>query len=418
MPSLTEVRLITDSLRLNATLAEITARVQNARVADWAALITHADRHSLTPLVYSVWGAAGALPYLPAVARVYLQQAYADNQQRNANIRTELLDLHELLNQNTVPHLVLKGWPLVERLYADPAERVLYDHDVLVPAERAQAGHAALKAAGFKPLPGKDEWVEKHLPSLWRNEGYGWSGYLFDPLYPRPVELHVRLWESGWRGLAVRPLPEPWRTASTHMVAGVPMQTLSAENTVVHLAMHFAGHLIEREARLNQLLDFARLLARTTFDWEFVMHQAEAANVSRFVYASVWLAHAVYAAPLPSPNIWQKLTAHTPRPFQTWLAAHGVTDVLLSDYQRRAKGKDYELTFLAARSIREKLGILRFAAVPPLGQLQAKYRVPHKWQAALFLPIHFWERGLSYGRGWLNRSANPIPHPPDAKASG
>ncbi|MBL8046520.1 MAG: nucleotidyltransferase family protein [Anaerolineales bacterium] len=401
MPSLTEVRLLTNSLCLDATPPDIAAWVQNANVADWAALITHADRHSLTPLLYSVWRAAEALPYLPAPIRARLQQAYADNQRRNANIRAELLELQALLNQNGVPHLVLKGWPLVEQLYADPPERVLYDHDVLVPAERAQTGHAALKAAGFRPLPGKDEWVEKHLPSLWKNDGYVWSGYLFDPLYPRPVELHVQLWENGWRGLAVRALPEPWHNAQTRLVASVPMQTLSPENMAVHLAMHFAGHLVEREARLNQLLDFARLLARVEFDWDFVVRQAEAANVSRFVYASIFLAREIYAAPLPPPSIWQKLATRTPRPFQAWLAAHGVADVLLSDYQRRTKGKDYKLTFLAARSVREKLGILRFAALPPLGQLQAKYRVQHKWQAALFLPVHLWERGLSYGRGWL-----------------
>jgi hypothetical protein len=241
--------------------------------------------------------------------------------------------------------------------------------------------------------------VEKHLPSLWKNDGYVWNGYLFDPHYPRPVELHVSLWENGWRGLAVRPLQQPWHNAQTRTVAGVPMQTLSNENTVVHLAMHFAGHLVEREARLNQLLDLARWLAKVPFDWQVVVEQAEASHISRFVYASIFLAHEIYAAPLPPQNVWQKLAARTPRNFQNWLAAHGPNDVLLSDYQRRAKGKDYELTFLTARSVREKLGILRFAAVPPLGHLKAKYRVQHSWQAALLLPLHLSERVLSYGRG-------------------
>lgn len=403
MPSLSEVRLLTDSLRLNAAPPEIAARVhtQTAAITDWAGLITHADRHSLTPLLFNVWRTAGALPHFPEPTCARLQQAYEDNQQRNANIRAELLELHALLTQHNVPHLVLKGWPLVEQLYADPAERVLYDHDFLVPAERAQAGYATLQAAGLRPLPSKDEWVEKHLPSLWKNDGYAWDGYLFDPLYPRPVELHVSLWENGWRGLAVQPLPEPWRNAQTRLVAGMPMQMLSHENMVVHLAMHFAGHLVEREARLNQLLDFARLLASATADWDMVLRQAEAANVSRFVYASVWLAHEIYAAPHPPAEVWQRLATHTPQNFRAWLMAYGVEDVLLSDYQRRAKGKDYQLTFLAARSAREKLGILRFAAFPPLGQLKAKYHVQHAWQAALFLPVHFSERMVNYGRSWL-----------------
>lgn len=396
--------LMVSPLRLDASAAGARAALAAAGEVDWAVLLRHADAHTLAPLLYDAWRQAGALDQVPAEPRAQLAKAYADNKLRNSRIRAELLDVHQLLNDAQAPHLVLKGWPLVERLYTDPAQRFMSDQDFLVPLDRALAGHQALRAAGFRPLPAKDEWIEKHLPSLWRNDGYHWDGYLYDPDYPRPVELHVRLWELGWRGLGVRDLPDVWARAATRVVAGTPMQVLSDEDTLVHLSMHFAGHLVEREARLNQLLDLARFVApATALDWGASLRLAEAAGVSRFVYASLWLAREVFAAPCPPHGHWQSLARLTPPAFRRWLEAEGAADVLTSDYRQRSKGQDYRLTFLAARSAAERLGIARFALLPPMGQLAAKYHLRHAWLGPLLYPRHLAERAKAYGRGVVRR---------------
>jgi len=362
--------------------------------------VHHADGHTLTPLLYDTWRQAGALQYVPPELRDRMAKAYADNAARNSNIRADLLEAHRTLTEADVPHIVLKGWPLAERLYSEPAHRFLSDLDFLVPAGRAETGHRALRAAGFRPLPAKDEWIEKHLPSLWRNDGYDWNGYLYDPDYPRPVELHLRLWERGWRGLRIADLPDPWAGAETRIVAGLPMQVLSAENTLVHLAMHFAVHLIEREARLNQLLDLARCVRTESagLDWERGLASASTANISRFVYASLFLANEIFGSPLPPVRHWEQLQLQTPLAFRGWLAQHGAADALTADYRAIVKGMDYRLTFLAAGSLSERLGILRFAALPPMGQLAAKYHLRHRWMAPLLYPRHLAERAVEYGR--------------------
>jgi hypothetical protein len=398
-------QLITSTLRLSATPADLVTCLAAANGVDWTALVHHADGHSLTPLLYDLWRQADALEFVPSDIRIRMAQAYADNARRNRCIRQELLEVHQILAEAGVPHLVLKGWPLVERLYVDPAHRVLYDHDFLVPVDRAQLGHRALQTAGFRRLPAKDEWVEKHLPPVWRNNGYQWDGYLFDPHYPRPVELHLHLWEQGWRGLQVEQLPHLWRQAQTCPVAGRPMQLLSDEDTLVHLAVHFAGHLIEREPRLNQLLDLARFTQQAAFlDWERVWAQMTQAKVGRFVYASLWLAHRIFEATLPPANIWQRLASITPPAFRTWLAEHGPADVLTADFRRQEKGKDYHLTFLAANSMVERLGIIRFAALPPMDQLVVKYNLRHRWLGLFLYPRYIVERISDYGRAWLGRS--------------
>jgi len=401
---LAAARLMTATLHLAAAPAEVAVRLASAGDVDWSRLAHHADGHTLTPLLYDTWRKAEAIAFLPPDTRERMAKAYADNATRNMRIRDELLEVHRLLAGAGVLHLVLKGWPLVERLYSDPAHRYMSDHDFLVPAGCAEIGHQALRAAGFRPLPAKDEWIEKHLPSLWRNDGYAWDGYLYDPNYPRPVELHVRLWEYGWRGLSVRDLPDLWAEARMISVAGAPMQVLSDENMVVHLAMHFAGHLVEREARLNQLLDLARFVQQaSSLDWDLIVARSAAARVSRFVYASLQLAHEVFGSPLPPGDAWPQLGKQTPPNFRRWLETQGAEDVLTSDYRRREKGRDYQLTFLAAGSLAERLSIVRFAAFPPAGQLMAKYKLRRRWLSPLLYPRHIAERVRDYGRAWLGQ---------------
>jgi len=398
LPLIDLARLLTDSLRVDALETDWRARLAAFGPADWALLLHHADGHTLTPLLYATWLKANALDTLPPEFRKRLKQAYVDNAVRNLNIRNELLEVHDILNNAQVPHIALKGWLLVERLYADPAHRYMSDQDFLVPPEHAEAGHRALKAAGYHPLPVKDEWIEKHLPSLWRNNGYIWNGYLYDPHYPRPVELHVRLWEEGWRGLQLTNLPGLWASLRTRPLAGTPMAMLSDEHTALHLAMHFAGHLIEREARLNQLLDLARFVRDTPgLNWEQVAREAQAVGIGRFVYAALYLAHEIFGAPLPPASAWQTLRAQTPPAFLHWLTHHGVADALTSDYRRRAKGKDYQLTLMAAQSGREVWGIARFAAFPPLEQLRAKYQQRAAWLTPWLYARHVVERVKSYG---------------------
>jgi hypothetical protein len=117
------------------------------------------------------------------------------------------------------------------------------------------------------------------------------------------------------------------------------------------------------------------------------------------VYASLWFASQVFAAPLPPAEHWQALARLTPPAFRNWLATEGVADALTTDYRQRSKGQDYKLTFLAARSLGERLGIARFALLPPMGQLAAKYHLRHAWLGPLLYPRHLAERAWAYGRG-------------------
>lgn len=353
------------------------AVVLTAPDLDWDDALYLADGHGLTPLLYALWSELDLLPRIPAVARARLEQAYANNAQRNADARAEFSHVLELLERARVESLVLKGLPLLLDLYHDPALRVLYDFDVVV-RDRAQAqrGFDALLAAGYTPVPTKPgAVVAKHLPSLWRLGGFVRRGDLFDVAQPRPVELHLALWDSPWRGLELGPLPDLWASSRVHELDGHSFRVLSPEHTFVHLCAHLATHLIEREARAGQALDVGRFLAAHAagLDWDTVLGAAAAARVSRLVYLAVHAASALTGAPLPPPAAFSTLAAQTPPRLSALAVQEAAADLLALDFRAPDLSRAYALTFAAASNWRERAGVLAFALLPPAATVRAEY---------------------------------------------
>ena len=82
-----------------------------------------------------------------------------------------------------------------------------------------------------------------------------------------------------------------------------------------------------------------------------------------------------------------------------------LTAVVLTAYQigLRTSIALAETMSFATLALAEQLGIVRFAALPPVGQLAAKYRLRHRWLGPLLYPRYIAERVRDYGRGMLKR---------------
>ncbi len=382
-------RLIVESVRVDANRAALEPHAAALDEAGWARFFAAADTHGLTPLIADGWRTLGLLDRIPAEAQARLQRAYRDNAERNENVRREVREYWRLLEAADVPAIVLKGWPLAEMLYASPALRLIADMDVLVPPDRAHDGLRALEAAGLEPLPrNRDAWIRKHLPAWWRVNGRKPSyplANVFDPQHPRPVELHVHLWEQGFRGLSVRDPADVWTRSRLVQTADCPMRVLSPEDTLVHLCVHWACHWIEREARLNQLVDLDRFvrLCGDRLDGSSILRIGDAAGVSRFVYAALRAAEIVLGTP-PPPTLERRLRDACPARLRRWLDRHVAADVVFMDYRARDKMMGYWLTWLSAQSLREWAGIARYALLPPREFIMERYGLDRRWQAIPF----------------------------------
>jgi len=383
-------QLIVASLRVDAD----GQAVESARAAcgdvDWARFFRSADGHGVTPLIAHRWQSLDRMEHVPDFARERLLSALRHNAERNAHIRREAVDYWRLLTEAGVPAIVLKGWPLVEMLYESPALRHLSDIDLLIPADRSREGLRALEAAGLEPLPrNREAWVEKHLPAYWRLRGrrvtYPLSD-LFDPNHPRSVELHLHVWETNFRGLRLRDPIGFWERSRLADVAGWPMRLPSLEDTLIHLCVHWACHWIEREARLSQLVDVDRFVRKFAgrLDWNLILRVSRAAQVTRFVYAALETAHRVLGAPLPPEEFTAQSRAGCPPRLRHWMDRYAAEDALAMDSGRRDHGMAYVLTWLSAQSVGERVGMLRYALLPPREFIMGRYGLKRRWLAIPF----------------------------------
>lgn len=399
------IALIAASIPLVPDAAQVRAAMTRPAL-DWDDVLYLADGHGITPLLYQLWQRLNLLELISPPAQTRMAQAYADNSTRNTDARREFRDVMGMMAHAGVETIVIKGLPLLEQLYPDPAERVLYDCDLLARDEtQARRGYETLAAAGFTPVPTKTgAVVHKHLPSLWRRNGFVRRGYLFDVMQPRPVEMHVLLWDTRWRGLDMLPLPDVWAHSRMIEVADTAVRVMSPEDTVIHLCVHLATHLVEREARVGQAIDIARLLAArvTEIDWTRVLEASAQARVTRFVYLALCAVHTLTGAPLPPQNIVDALRAKTPARLRAWVESGSTQDLLSMDYRNTDLSRAYALTFAATQSWREKARVLQFALFPPLEALQAEYGGRGVWLYAR----HLEGRGRVYLDALRQRRAN------------
>lgn len=399
------IALIAASIPLTPDPAHIRAQLSIADM-DWEDVLYLADGHGITPLLYQLWRRCNLLELIPPAAHARMAQAYADNAARNQAARVEFRELGAMMDKIRVETIVIKGLPLLLELYPDPAERVLYDFDLLARDEtQARHAHDALLAAGFTPVPTKaGAVVHKHLPSVWRLNSFVRRGYLFDVAQPRPVEIHLTLWDTHWRGLDLLPIPDLWQRSRRVEIDGQPARVLSLEDTCIHLCVHLATHLVEREARVGQAIDIARLLAArvSQLDWERILKASDRAHVTRFVYLALRAVNTLTGAPLPPPRVIEQLSSRTPARLRTWIQQHGARDLLAMDYRKTDLSRAYSLTFASAQSWQEKMRVLRFALLPPMDALQAEYGGRGPWLYAL----HVERRGRVYLNARRQRRAN------------
>lgn len=367
----------------------------------WPFFFDLADGHGVTPLIADRWRTLGVLDRIPIDARERLLKADHDNAERNAHIRREVIEYWQAITGAGIPAILLKGWPLVEALYESPALRLVKDVDLLVPADRARDGLAVLERAGLEPLPyDRDAWFAKHLPAHWRLNGRPVTcppANMYDPMHPRPVELHVHAWEQSFRGLSLRDPDGFWQRSRIANVAGCPVRIPSSEDVLIHLCVHWACHWIEREARLSQLVDLDRFMRKfgDRVDWQVVLTTSDAARATRFVYAALSAARKVLGTPSPPAPIADRLRAGCPPKLREWIVRHAADDVALMDYRHPDKGAAYVLTWLCAQTIRDRLGVVRYALLPPREFIIGRYGLKRRWLAIPFYVPYVLSRTFS-----------------------
>ena len=241
---------------------------QIAASVDWDWLIERAQVHRVAALVAArLRDVPGGLPEAVVARFDDIREQAA---QRAAAAQHTLRELAAGLRSREVPFLLIKGSVLAELVYGDPDIRPFYDVDVIVRRESLATAEALLRSWNYRMEGVWSLLGRRPSPpvAIDRAEAIARQSYLrvfhnlsYGPARGdarRPVELH---WNIVPRGrLRVRE-DEVWTRTRMVQVAGIEVDTLDAEATLIHLAVH-ALEAWFHGFKLLHLLDVAWTVAR------------------------------------------------------------------------------------------------------------------------------------------------------------
>lgn len=272
----------------NATKA---ARLQAFTAHDWQAALDQARRHRLAPYLNWQLNQLGERVQPSSSVRQELHQSALISTSQNMRLLHELRQILNALQAARIPVIVLKGFHLMAMVYPEVALRSMNDLDLLLRPQDFQACDEILLSLGYGPS--RQAWIERddflthhHLPP------YIKRGVL-------PVEAHWSIahpeskFPIDLQGL--------WARASQVALAGAPGCVLSPEDLLLHLSIHLCHYdrFLKGPRVLVDLLELLRCYG-DRLDWEAVLARAQAWQIGKHVYLSLYLSQILLGAPAPA----------------------------------------------------------------------------------------------------------------------
>lgn len=141
---------------------------------NWEGFVKTGSDNLVLPAVYLKLKGTGLISFLPPELNEYLLEVLMLNRERNLKILHQAEYVKNLLLNKGIHAVFLKGTAnLLDGLYKDKGERMLYDIDILVEKHKMIEAAAILRAAGFftqkKFIPRSLE-STMHYPILLRDD--------------------------------------------------------------------------------------------------------------------------------------------------------------------------------------------------------------------------------------------------------
>jgi putative nucleotidyltransferase-like protein len=242
--------------RQDELVDELTHAAQALTPDEWHLLYADASAQGMAPMVYQMSANSGALAFAPETFAAIFTSSYPRSLVNLRRIERQLEEMLRVFAEQQLDILVLKGPPLVRRLYSDPALRPISDLDLLARPGDLQRVCSALISLGYRAVPGyggpRDFHALRGYTLIYRRGD--------EPL----VELH-------WRPVSLASyqrsfLPDVlWRRSLPTRIGGENAHLLNPEDELRYLCVHYAAE--HRGKRLIWLIDIARLLQSLPENW-------------------------------------------------------------------------------------------------------------------------------------------------------
>ncbi|MBN2550045.1 MAG: nucleotidyltransferase family protein [Anaerolineales bacterium] len=352
-----DLNRLLDCLRLEDQ-AEKLARLKNFTDDDWKLVYHQARRHELISLLYGALNHPGDLLALPDWLRESLRQHCLHTTRRNLLLQHEISTVLPQLEAAGIPAIILKGLHLAELVYQDISLRPMVDVDLLVKEQHLEAAGQIMTQAGFTPyLPLQFEHPQSHhhLPPFCK------PGIAV-------IEIHWGILPPAM-GLNID-LTGLWQRARPVSIAGISTLTLSPEDLLLHLCVHFHQHNFK--LGLKHLYDIAAALKfyRGTLDWDQIILRAQQWGASKQVFLVLHLAHELLNAPAPA----QMLASLEPVGFNAQIEAMIRSRVLKTSGQPIIHPELVRLR--SSLPLKEKISAFLRTVFPPSAYLARMYHLP------------------------------------------
>ncbi len=247
----------------------IAAAAANESEARWLT-----DTARRIPLAGLLWSrlTAEQRELLPPSAREALADAHLGLTLRGEALHHLLARYITRLNEAGIPVLLLKGAALMQTVYADPADRVMRDLDLLVPDEKLEQARAMVAEDATEVRP--DRPGLRHL------------GTMLLPGEYTSIELHsashhVEWWPQLEPG-------DPFKDAEQVQIGQATAYHLGLADSLLHIACHGVRHSFSDWPIMAA--DLSRLLAPLGRDsewWEAICRAAQGKGRQRSVLIAV-----------------------------------------------------------------------------------------------------------------------------------
>lgn len=256
---------------------------------DWDWLLGAASRHRLLPLLW--WHLQGRSAAIPPEIQARLQEGFEWNARHNLRLTGELLRLLRLFEQHDIAAVPYKGPVLAQTAYGNLALRSFIDLDFLLPERQVRRARDLLIELGyeqkFPPIDTSDRFLRRFLRE-YHLRHYGGD---------HTVEVKWEVASSYFRGAFDS--RRAWQRLGSIPFGNRRVLALGAEDTLIALCVHGAGHLWLSLGWLCDVAEFVR--ASPALDWGATLRMAREQGSLRIVLLTLWLARALLDLELNAP---------------------------------------------------------------------------------------------------------------------
>jgi hypothetical protein len=230
--------------------------VEGNKEIDWNLFLNLAMHHRIYPLIYPK---LKMLEWVPENVRNILGQQYRQNTFQMLHLSVEMEKISQLISENQIRLLILKGPVLSTDLYGDVSLRTCGDLDVLVPIHDLERVELLLSKQGYL----KDDYIQTILGDWkWRHHHVTY----FHSQKKIKLEVHWRLNP----GPGKEPhFDELWERKRISSLTSTPVYYLGREDLFLFLVSHGARHgwsrlrwLTDIDGILKQEIDWVKLIKR------------------------------------------------------------------------------------------------------------------------------------------------------------